>query len=438
MLPSRSVRAPRAIRLFLVVAAVGLSAGVASAHPVGPGGGSGGAGFGPGSSGGNPGGSSGSQGTRVSGPTTGPLSVNGMWIWYVSKADGGKVSAIIATAHRYQIGSLMIKAGDGSQRWSQFSSKLVNALHAAGLQVCAWQYVYGDHPIAEAKVGAAAVNAGADCLLIDAEANYEGKYVQAQQYIRELRHLVGPTFPVGLASFPYVDFHPSLPYSVFMEPGGAQYNVPQMYWPDIQTTVDEVYAHTYSFNSVYAHPIAPLGEVAGDPPPRQVERFRKLAAVYGATGVSWWDWQEASVRDWQAVGAAVGSLSAQPQVKLPILSRHGKGTFNQGDLVVWAQEHLISAGYQVNVTGTFGTSTQSAVRSFQTAQGIPVSGQVDPTTWLYLLRYPAAAVTWTAQGAHPGRAARMGRSGRGLVLLTPRSARLSAKAYEIPAHFGAG
>ena len=362
-----------------------------------------------------------------------------MWIWYVSKADGGRVSAIIATARRYHIGTLMIKAGDGSQRWSQFNPRLVSALHAAGLQVCAWQYVYGDHPVAEAKVGAAAVTAGADCLLIDAEADYEGKYVQAQQYIRELRHLVGPTFPVGLASFPYVDYHPSLPYSVFLEPGGAQYNVPQMYWPDIQTTVDDVYAHTYSFNIVYNHPIAPLGEVAGNPPPRQVERFRKLARVYGATGVSWWDWQESSLRDWQAVGAMVGALSAQPQIQPPVLSRHGMGTINQGDLVVWAQEHLLSAGDQVTVNGVFGATTQSAVKAFQTAHGIPVSGQVDATTWFYLLRYPAANVTWTAKGARPARATRTSRSGqRGLVMPTPLSSRLHATGYEIPAHLGAG
>jgi Putative peptidoglycan binding domain len=360
-----------------------------------------------------------------------------MWIWYVSKASGGKLSAIISTARRYHIGTLMIKSGDGSDRWSQFSRKLVRTLHAAGLEVCAWQYVYGNHPIAEAKVGAAAVQNGADCLLIDAEADYEGKYVRAQQYIRELRHLIGTKFPVGLASFPYVDYHPSLPYSVFMGPGAAQYDVPQMYWPDIRTTVDTVYSHTYSFNDPYVRPIAPLGEVAGDPAPRQVERFRKLARVYGATGVSWWDWQESSVRDWQAVGATVGNLNAQPLVELPILSRHGKATINRGDLVVWAQEHLLSAGYHVRIDGVFGTQMQSDVRSFQAAHGLSGTGRVDAATWLYLLGYPAARVTWTSQGARPARATTASPRD-GLVLPPPRSARLGAVRYEIPAHFGAG
>ncbi len=363
-----------------------------------------------------------------------------MWIWYVSKADGGKPNAIIATARRHHIGTLIIKAGDGTSRWSQFSPKLVSALRAGGLQVCAWQYVYGDHPIAEAKVAAAAVHAGANCLEIDAESQYEGKYVQAQKYIRELRHLIGPKFPVALASFPYVDYHPSFPYSVFLGPGAAQYNTPQMYWPDIGTTTDAVYSHTYSFNDPYARPIAPLGEVAGNPPPKQVKRFRQLGHVYGATGVSWWDWQESSSRDWRAVGAVLGSLDTPPAAVLPVLARHGQGTLSQGDLIVWAQEHLWSAGYHVKIDGIFGSGTQSAVKSFQTAHSLPVSGKVDAGTWLDLLQYPAVAVTWTAKGAHPAQAARepAGPRGAGLVLAIPRSAHLPAVANEIPANLGAG
>ena len=71
--------------------------------------------------------------------------------------------------------------------WSQFNSTVVQELHASGLHVCAWQYVYGNHPRQEANVGATAVNDGADCLIIDAESEYEGKYVAAQSYITQLR-----------------------------------------------------------------------------------------------------------------------------------------------------------------------------------------------------------------------------------------------------------
>ena len=161
------------------------------------------------------------------------LSTRGMWIWYVSQSSGGSLSGIISTARAHGISTVMIKAGDGAGVWSQFSASLVSALHSSGLKVCAWQYVYGNNPAGEAQVGATAVRNGADCLLIDAEAEYEGKYVAAQQYMRKLRQLIGANYPVGLAGFPYVDYHPAFPYSVFLGPGGAQNNTPQMYWADI-------------------------------------------------------------------------------------------------------------------------------------------------------------------------------------------------------------
>jgi len=57
-----------------------------------------------------------------------------------------------------------------------------------------------------------------DCLVLDVEGQYEGKYAQASYYMSSLRSIVGADYPLGLASFPYVDYHPALPYSVFLGP----------------------------------------------------------------------------------------------------------------------------------------------------------------------------------------------------------------------------
>jgi hypothetical protein len=357
-----------------------------------------------------------------------------MWIWYVSQSSGGSLASIVDTARSYGLGTLIIKSGDGTQYWSQFDSQLVSTLHADGLKVCAWQYVYGSQPIAEAEVGAKAVKSGADCLLIDAESEYQGKYVQAQQYVKKLRQLIGTRYPVGLAGFPYVDYHPSFPYSVFLGPGGAQYNVPQMYWSDIGTSVDAVYQHTYEFNTPYGRPIEPLGEVAGNPPPGQIMRFRQESRSYGAANVSWWDWQESSARDWEAVGQAVGNLQDfTPDLTMPALSLKSLGGIWAGDLVVWAQEHLYAAGEEIPIDGDFGSDTQLAVESFQTAHGLPATGIVDPITWQALLRYQPASVTWVRRsGETIATAAR-----DSLVLTPPASARLPARRYEIPPELGA-
>ena len=42
-------------------------------------------------------------------------------------------------------------------------------------------------PVKEARVGAAAVARGADCLVLDVEGQYEGRYPQASTYVAALR-----------------------------------------------------------------------------------------------------------------------------------------------------------------------------------------------------------------------------------------------------------
>ena len=351
-----------------------------------------------------------------------------MWIWELPSSNGGNLGAIAGQARRYGISTLMIKSGDGSTTWSQFNREVVSTLHGSGLRVCAWQFVYGTYPVAEAHIGAAAVSDGADCLLIDAESAYEGRYTQAQTYIAALRGLIGPRFPVALAGFPYVDYHPAFPYSVFLGPGGAQYNVPQMYWVDIGTTVDAVYAHTYAYNRLYGRQISPLGQVYNNPPPAQVVRFRQLSRAYGAPGVSWWDWQDATSAEWRAVARPAGWLSHYSASSAVATIRRGSA----GDLVVWAQEHLVAAGYRLPIDGGFGPNTQAAVKRFQLAKGLAVDGVIGSATWQRLLAYAPAPVHWTNASARTASAA------SSLTMAVPKSAHLHAKRDEIAGARGAG
>jgi peptidoglycan hydrolase-like protein with peptidoglycan-binding domain len=320
----------------------------------------------------------------------------GMWIWYLDKSAGGSLPALVAQAHAAGVTTLFIKSSDGSSNyWSQFSPELVAQLHANGLKVCAWQFVYGTNPVGEAELGARAAQTGADCLVIDAEGEYEGRYGSAQKYIETLRAKIGPTYPIGLASFPYVDYHESFPYSVFLGPNGAQFNAPQMYWKDIGTSVANVYAHTYEQNLIYQRPIAPLGQTYQSPSNAELVAFRSLAAAYGARGVSWWDWQETSTSGWTALAEPLSTTLTVPSPELtsPLLSQGDKG-----DQVLWMQEHLASAIPSQLTTGIFESATATDLEQFQTAHGIPASGQTDPNTWAALLALPPVAVNWTESG----------------------------------------
>src|SRR3954451_15130762 len=230
-------------------------------------------------------------------PTGTPFDGTGMWIWSLDKSEGGNLDAIAAKANAAGVRTVYIKSGDGASYWSQFSPLVVGGLKQRGLHVCAWQFVYGKVPTDEADIGAQAVQSGADCLVIDAETDYEGRYAAAKTYMTRLRSQLTASYPVGLTSFPYVDYHPNLPYSVFFQ-NGADYNLPQVYWKDIGTSPDTAMQHTYVHNKIYGKPIFPLGQSYDDPPPADMTRFRQFAALYGSSGLSWWSWQASTDRGW--------------------------------------------------------------------------------------------------------------------------------------------
>jgi len=319
----------------------------------------------------------------------------GMWIWYLSQSDGGSLSAIVAQAHAAGVTTVFVKSSDGSSNyWSQFSPELVAQMHANGLHVCAWQFVYGSGPAGEASLGAKAVAAGADCLVIDAEGQYEGHYGAAQTYIADLRAAIGPNYPVGLASFPYVYDHPSFPYSVFLGPNGAQFNAPQMYWKDIGNSVDTLYANTYIAYRVYGRPIVPLGQTYSHPSNAELVRFREEAVDYGAPGISWWDWQETPASEWTALGEPLAPLSSV--TPNPGYTELAQG--NRGDPVLWMQEHLASAVPGQATTGIFDAATTANLEQFQSAHAIAPSGHTEAATWQALLALPPIAVDWTGGG----------------------------------------
>ncbi|MDX6689958.1 MAG: hypothetical protein QOG15_1415, partial [Solirubrobacteraceae bacterium] len=318
---------------------------------------------------------------------------DGMWIWQLPKSNRGDVDVIAARAKAAGMTTIYVKGSDAGNVWGQFTPQLVADLHARGLRVCAWQFVYGSNPLAEAAAGVANVQAGADCLIIDAETAYEGRYASAQRYVQALRAAIGPTYPLGLTSFPYVDYHPSFPYSVFLAPGAAQANLPQVYWKAIGGSVDAVSAKTIAQNRVYGSPMAPLGQAYGGVTSDEVQRFRAIWAGYGAAGISWWSWQEATGSTWSALAPPAPATIVPSDPGWPSLRKGSKG-----DQVLWLQQHLASFDptVEVAVGGRFTAATDAVLRAFQTSRGLTPTGLTDAATWLAALALPVRAIDWTA------------------------------------------
>ena len=320
-----------------------------------------------------------------------PYKRPGMWIWYVDASHGGNLSRIIKRAKKSKIGTLYIKSGDGTNVWSQFSSSMVDRLQRAGLKVCGWQYVYGRNPVGEAKVSAVAKRRGADCFVIDAETEYEGNYSGADRYIRKLRKLVGPKFKLSLSTFPYANYHPGFPYSVFLGPGAATVNLPQVYWKTIGDSVKEAIGITYTYNRMYKRPIYPVGQTYLSPRLKDLTRFRRFTASYGSAP-SWWSWQESSSSEWSTLAKPIGGPYPRYQ---PVKTHPTAKRAARGDHVVWLQQHLTGAGFKVAITGIFGKTTRRSLRKFQKSRGLEVDGVAGSQTWNRLLKVQPVRVRWS-------------------------------------------
>lgn len=357
-----------------------------------------------------------------------PFDRHGMWIWYIDSSEGGSLGKIIKRAKKAKVKTLYVKSGDGTSTWSQFNKPVIRRLHRAGLKVCGWQYVYGKSPDREARVSAAAKKRGADCFVIDAEAEYEGEYSAADRYIRKLRGKVGKRFPVSLSTFPYGHYHPGFPYSVFLGPGAASANQPQVYWHAIGDTVREAIDITWLDNDLYKRNIYPVGQTYENPGTRDLIAFRRYSENYG-TAPSWWSWQETNGSEWKALGRKTpGPFRGYRKVRQKPVMKQG----SRGDMVVWLQQHLNGAGIKVPVTGIYGKKTIRGIKSFQERRGLEPDGVTGTQSWNKLLKVKPVRVRWSGS-----RSRRLGAGISAAPSGAPLSAGLPMKRNEL-AGAGAG
>jgi hypothetical protein len=315
-----------------------------------------------------------------------PLAGTALW---VAGAPATTAPATLAAAARAaSVNTMIVKAADGSTAEPQFSASLVNALRGAGVSVCAWTFAYGLNPAVEAEVAVAAVHDGAQCLVIDAEGQYDGRYGAAQTFAKALRTQLGAHFAIGLAGQAEVLQHPTFPYSVFLGPGGFDFDLPQMYWLELGASVDATYAATIGANSIYGRPILPVGQIFGRATTAEVTRFRGLASAYGARGTSFFDLDSAPPTLLSSLAAPAPRLRRRT-ILAPTL-RAGA----DGDEVLWAQELLNAGGAHLPVGGFYGAQTSRAVADFQTRHRLPPNGVLGPATWKALSRLHPREPSW--------------------------------------------
>jgi hypothetical protein len=112
-------------------------------------------------------------------------------------------------------------------------------------------------------------------------------------------------------------------------------------------------------------------------------RFLQFADGAGSVGTSFWSWQHATPEVWDAVRDAA-------EFRLELGGPNGEGL--TPGMVRAYQVELTALGFPVAADGVWGPGTSDAVRAFQAAAKLPVTGRIDDATRSLLLTPIAAPI----------------------------------------------
>jgi len=229
------------------------------------------------------------------------ISGKGFFIWKIQYCEGGDTGAIVDLAREANLSYVLLKIADGTYSYNVDSSgrdyvtPLVQSLHAAGLQVLGWHYVYGDDPLGEANKAIQRIQqTQVDGYVIDAEREYKdpGKNRAAISYMNRLRSVL-PQFPIALCSYRFPYYHPQLPWREFLEK--CDYNMPQMYWQGAHNPADQLRRSLSEFQRLTPYrPMIPVGSaystLSWAATPDDVVQFMQAAQSLNLTSANFWEW----------------------------------------------------------------------------------------------------------------------------------------------------
>lgn len=326
----------------------------------------------------------------------------GMWIWLEDRAEGGDPHAIVGRAKATGLTHLYVRTGTlkGGFIGGPFLDRLLPVAHAAGLRVYGWDFPYLDHPGDDVNRALAAIRYTTpdghriDGFSSDIESTSEGvnnnpEFVLA--YSTWLRANVGPNYPL-IATVPNptaARLARGFPYNEIIPSFDAV--APMVYWMNRDPGADV--ANAVAFFAPWGKPVFPIGQAydggpEGGPPgvPGRdaVIRFLQHADASGAAGASFWSWQHATPEVWDAVRDA-------GEFRLDLGGPAAEG-LNTG-MVRAYQTVLTGLGFAVAADGVWNQATIDAVKAYQAAAKLPVTGQIDAATRAFLLAPVAAPIT---------------------------------------------
>jgi hypothetical protein len=229
------------------------------------------------------------------------LQAKGYFIWRIPVCEYGDVQAIANLAQQANYTHILIKVADGTYSYNidpngvDLVPPLVQALHARGILVWGWHYLYGDYPATEADKAIQRINQlGLDGYSLDVEGEYKepGKDEAARIFMTRMRNAL-PNFPIALCSYRFPTYHPAVPWVEFLEK--CNYNMPQVYWEQAHNPGAQLIRCVQEFQAINPfRPIIPVGAayMRGDwaTTPNDVIEFMQTAISLNLSAANFWEW----------------------------------------------------------------------------------------------------------------------------------------------------
>lgn len=261
------------------------------------------------------------------------ISGKGFYIWKIPNCENGDTQSIANVASQAGLSHVLVKIANGIYDYNYDSAlkkdliaPLAEALHAKGISVWGWHYVFGDLPKDEAKAAIRQINKlPIDGYVIDAEGEYKDKYTPCRIFMGDLRNAL-PDFPIALSSYRYPKYHPQLPWKDFLNK--CDYNMPQLYWEQAHNPREQLIRSIKEFQTIKpTRPYIPTGTAyaSGDwkPTPQDVLEFMNAAVELGIPAVNFWSWDYCRLKMpelWQTISGF--SWPGQPNPVKGICERY--------------------------------------------------------------------------------------------------------------------
>jgi len=251
----------------------------------------------------------------------------GMWVWQLPATERGDVGAIVRRARAAGLRQLWVRVGDSREGFygGPVLDRLVPAAHRAGMAVVGWGFPYLYDPAADGAwtqqiLGWRAPDGSTlDGFSADIETETEGTMLSARRvavYLGLARRAAGsrllvatvfrPTdrlwafYPYATIA-PYVDAFAAMVYWGCTEPGAAA------------TQAIERLAPLRPVHLVgQAYDMGPEGGRSPAPSADETRRFLDVARRGGATGASFWVWQQMNAEEWDAMAGFDWAIALAP------------------------------------------------------------------------------------------------------------------------------